>query len=63
MAIRTRLRAISFPIWLYALSGAIAGYFVWHRGPDGQRCLETRLEDRQKTAALGSELNDLKSEC
>jgi cell division protein FtsB len=61
MVIRTRLRAILFPILLYALSGAIAGYFVW-TAVNGQRGLKTRLEDRQKMAALKSELNDLESE-
>ena len=36
MVIRTRLRAILFPILLYAVSGTIAGYFVW-TAVNGQR--------------------------
>ena len=61
MVIRTRLRAILYPILLYALSGSIAGYFVW-TAVNGQRGLKTRLEYRQKMAALESELNTLESE-
>jgi len=61
MVIRTRLRAILFPILLYAVSGTIAGYFVW-TAVNGQRGLKTRLEYRQKMAALGDELRGLQSE-
>lgn len=61
MVIRTRLRAILFPILLYALSGSIAGYFVW-TAVNGQRGLKTRLEYRRKMADLQSELNGLESE-
>jgi len=61
MVIRTRLRAILYPILLYALSGSIAGYFVW-TAVNGQRGLKTRLEYRQKMSALDSELRTLRSE-
>jgi cell division protein FtsB len=61
MVIRTRLRAILYPLLLYALSGTIAGYFVW-TAFNGQRGLRARHEYRQKMAALQSELNNLESE-
>ncbi len=61
MIVRTRLRAILFPILLYAVSGSIGGYFVW-TAVNGQRGLKTRLEYREKMAALESELNGLKAE-
>lgn len=61
MIIRTRLRAILFPILLYALSGSIGGYFVW-TAVNGQRGLKTRLEYREKMAALDTELGGLKAE-
>jgi cell division protein FtsB len=61
MIIRTRLRAILYPVLLYALSGTIAGYFVW-TAVNGQRGLKTRLEYRQKMAALQTELKTLQSE-
>jgi cell division protein FtsB len=61
MVTHTRLRAILYPILLYALSGSIAGYFVW-TAANGQRGLKARLEYREKMAALKSELNDLVSE-
>jgi cell division protein FtsB len=61
MVIRTRLRAILFPILLYVVSGTIASYFVW-TAVNGQRGLKTRLEYREKMAALSSELRDLQSQ-
>ena len=61
MIIRTRLRSILYPILLYALSGTIAAYFVW-AAVNGQRGLKTRLEYRQKMAALETELKTLDSE-
>jgi cell division protein FtsB len=61
MIIRTRLRAILYPVLLYALSGSIAGYFVW-TAVNGQRGLKTRLEYHEKMVALANELAALQTE-
>ncbi len=61
MIIRTRLRAILYPILLYVVSGSIAAYFVW-TAVNGQRGLKTRLEYRKKIVALETELGTLRTE-
>ena len=61
MIVRTRLRAFLYPLLLYALSGSIAGYFVW-TAVNGQRGLKTRAEYHEKIAALETQLNDLRAE-
>lgn len=61
MIIRTRLRAILYPVLLYAVSGTIAGYFI-RAAVNGHRGLKTRLEYRRKMTALEGELKVLESQ-
>ena len=49
MVIRTRLRAILFPLALYAVSGGVGGYFVWH-AINGERGLKTRVAFKARIA-------------
>lgn len=61
MVVRRRLRAILYPLLLYSVSGAIAGYFVWH-AVNGERGLKTRGDYERKIATLQTELSNLKTE-
>ena len=61
MIIRTRMRAILYPVLLYAVSGSIAGYFVW-TAVNGQRGLKTRVEYHAKMVALETDLATLQAE-
>lgn len=61
MVIRRRWRAIVFPLVLYAVSGSVTSYFVWHavnggRGLKAQDGYQARMED------LTQELNELRGE-
>jgi cell division protein FtsB len=61
MIVRRRLRAILFPLCLYALSGAAGGYFVWH-AVNGERGLKTKDEYQLKIAGLQTQLRDLQDD-
>lgn len=61
MVIRRRFRAILLPLALYAISGAVVGYFVVH-AQSGQRGLEAKREIKGQILTLTAELNGLKAE-
>jgi cell division protein FtsB len=61
MVIRRRLRAILFPLVLYAISGGVGGFFVWH-ALNGERGLKTNDEFERKIAALQEDLAQLQKE-
>jgi cell division protein FtsB len=61
MVIRRRWRAIVFPIFLYAVSGSVTSYFVWH-AVNGDRGLKTQDEYHAKMDRLTGELSDLRAE-
>lgn len=61
MAIRRRWRAVLYPLFLYCVSGAAVGYFVWH-AVNGERGLKTNDEYERRIAALGAQLQDLEAE-
>ena len=51
MVIRTRLRAFLLPVLLYAISGSVGGYFVWH-AINGERGLKAKEIYLQQIAEL-----------
>lgn len=59
--LRGILRSLIGPVLLYAVSGAVGGYFVWH-GVNGQRGLKAKAEYGLKIAKLRDELEMLKAE-
>ncbi len=59
MVIRTRIRAILYPIIFYALAGVASFYFV-DTAINGERGTRTKDEYRKQIAALGTTLNGLK---
>ncbi len=61
MVIHTRLRAILFPLALYAVSGGIGSYFVWH-AMNGERGEKTRIANKAKIRALNEDLAGLRKE-
>ncbi len=61
MVIRRRFRAILLPLALYAVSGAVVGYF-WMHAHSGQRGLEAKREIKGQILTLTAELNTLKAE-
>lgn len=61
MVIRRRLRSVLVPLALYAVSGAIATYFVFH-AHNGDRGLEVKRALKVQIFGLNAELADLKSE-
>ena len=61
MVVRTRLRAIIFPVVLYALSGAVSAYFV-HTAVNGERGLRTKDDYKRQIYALRHDLDGLKTE-
>jgi cell division protein FtsB len=61
MVIRRRLRAILFPLLLYALSGAADTYFIWHAVND-ERGLKTNEDYEQQIASLRQNLKNLQDE-
>lgn len=61
MVIRKRLRSILVPLALYAASGTVAAYFVFH-AHHGQRGLEAKREIKRQIFELTAELNELHSE-
>jgi cell division protein FtsB len=61
MVVRTRWRAILYPLVLYALSGAASSYFVW-TALNGDRGLKTKVEYKKQIAALRNDLDGLRAE-
>ena len=61
MVIRRRWRAIVFPLVLYAVSGSVTSYFVWH-AVNGERGLKTKEENQTRMQALSEELDGLRIE-
>jgi len=61
MVIRTRLRAILYPLVLYCVSGAVGSYFVWH-AVNGERGLKTKDEYELRVTTLREELNAIRAE-
>ena len=61
MVIRRRWRAIVFPLVLYAVSGSVTSYFVWH-AVNGERGLKTQDENQTQMAALSEQLDSLRKE-
>ena len=61
MVVRTRWRAILYPIVLYALSGAASSYFIW-TAVNGDRGLKTKSEYQKKIAALRENLDGLRAD-
>lgn len=61
MVTRRRVRAILYPLCLYCVSGAVAGYFIWH-AVNGERGLKTKDEYEQRIAALREQLRGIKEE-
>jgi cell division protein FtsB len=59
--LRAILRSLVAPLCLYAVSGAVGGYFIWH-GVNGQRGLKANAEHNVKIAELHDELDLLKAE-
>lgn len=58
MVIRRRLRSIVFPLALYAFSGCVSGYFVWH-AINGERGLKAKEAYRAQVELLGKEQAEL----
>ena len=61
MFIRRRWRAIDFPLVLYAVSGSVTSYFVWH-AVNGGRGLKAQDEYQARQEALSQELAELRTE-
>lgn len=61
MVVRTRLRAILFPIILYVLSGGVSAYFV-QTALNGERGLKTKDDYKQQIFALRQQLDQLKTD-
>ena len=61
MVVKTRLRAILFPIVLYVLSGVTSAYFI-QTALNGERGLKTKDEYKQQIYALRQQLDLLKSD-
>ena len=61
MVVRTRLRAILYPILLYALCGVASAYFLW-TAVNGDRGLKTKADYKVQIAALRDNLNGLRAD-
>lgn len=61
MVIRRRFSSVLLPLALYAISGAVVGYFVLH-AQSGQRGLEAKREIKGQILSLTAELNEMKAE-
>ena len=59
MVVRTRIRAILFPLALYAVSGGMSAYFI-HTAYDGERGVRTKEEYKRQIFALRGDLDRLK---
>ena len=54
MVVRTRFRSIFIPIFLFLLSGASGGYFVWH-ALNGERGLNAKVAYEARIKELSAE--------
>jgi cell division protein FtsB len=61
MVIRTRLRAVLFPLALYAFSGGVTSYFIWH-ADNGERGSKARIAYKHKIKGLEADLAALREE-
>ncbi len=61
MVIRSGIRAIVFPLALYAFSGGVTSYFIWH-ADNGDRGLKAKAVYKEKIHALEAELVDLRGQ-
>jgi cell division protein FtsB len=61
MVVRTRTRAIVFPIAFYVVLGVASGYLVWGAW-NGERGLKTKAEYSTTMQDLGAELKSLQAE-
>jgi cell division protein FtsB len=61
MVVRTRLRAILFPIAFYVVLGVASGYLVWGAW-NGERGLKTKAEYSTEMRDLSAELAKLQAE-
>lgn len=61
MVVRTRVRAILFPIAFYVVLGVASGYLVWGAW-NGERGLKTKTEYAAQMQQLTGELKALQSE-
>lgn len=61
MVIRTGLRAIVFPLALYAFSGAVTSYFIWH-ARNGDRGLKAKVGHIETIQTLQAQLEELRGE-
>lgn len=61
MIVRSRLRAVLFPLVAYCIAGSAVSYFVWH-ARHGARGLETRAEYKAEMARLNDEYDGLEKE-
>ena len=61
MVVRTRLRRFLLPLALYAVSGGIGGFFVWH-AVNGDRGLKVSGEYEKSIAALEAQRAAVRAE-
>ena len=61
MVVRTRLRAILFPLVFYVVLGIASGYLVWDAW-NGQRGLKTKAEYVGQMRGLDMQLQSLRAE-
>src|SRR5271156_4404230 len=61
MVVRTRARAILYPLAFYVVLGVASGYLVWGAW-NGERGLKTKAEYAAQMQALGAELAGLQAE-
>ncbi|WP_293867727.1 septum formation initiator family protein [uncultured Alsobacter sp.] len=61
MVVRYRLRAILIPLLLYAVSGGVAYYFMYH-AQHGNRGIETKAALKQQIFELERDLGELRSD-
>ncbi len=61
MVVRTRLSAILIPICLYAFSGAVGSFFVWHAF-HGERGVAADLEYRRQLHDVEAQLKVVEAE-
>jgi len=61
MVVRTRARAILFPLAFYLVLGVASGYLVWGAS-NGERGLKAKAEYAAEMTGLQAELKQLQSE-
>ena len=61
MVVKTRARAILFPILFYLVLGAASGYLVWDASK-GERGLRAKAKDDAEAVQLHAELKQLQDE-